>query len=84
MFFIADTGVRYGIKDAAAQKALGTDADKAKPELAPYQIVGLLAAGPTLGRQEAMVAHDGVAPDPNPAKQLVRSKQDQSAQQPQN
>ncbi|MBF6144903.1 type VII secretion protein EccB [Nocardia nova] len=84
MFFIADTGVRYGIKDAAAQKALGMDADKAKPELAPYQIVGLLAAGPTLGRQEAMVAHDGVAPDPNPAKQLVRSKQDQSAQQPQN
>ncbi|MEU6561119.1 type VII secretion protein EccB [Nocardia nova] len=81
MFFIADTGVRYGIKDANAQKALGMDAEKAKPELAPDQIVGLLAAGPTLGRQEAMVAHDGVAPDPAPAKQLVQSKQDQQAQQ---
>ncbi len=81
MFFIADTGVRYGIKDDKAQKALGMDAQKAKPELAPDQIVGLLAAGPALGRQEAMVAHDGVAPDPAPAKQLVQSKQDQSAQQ---
>ena len=84
MFFIADTGVRYGIKDSAAQKALGMDPEKAKPELAPDQIAGLLAAGPALGRQEAMVAHDGVAPDPAPAKQLVQSKQDQSAQQSQN
>ncbi|WP_051499004.1 type VII secretion protein EccB [Nocardia sp. BMG51109] len=76
-FFIADTGVRYGIKDAEAAKALGMDAEKAKPELAPWPIVGGLANGPTLGRQEAMVAHDGVAPDPNPAKQLVQSKQGQ-------
>lgn len=84
MFFVADTGVRYGIKDGEAQKALGMDAEKATPELAPYQIVGLLAAGPTLGREAAMVAHDGVAPDPEPADTLVRSKQDQSAQQPAN
>ncbi|MBF6171364.1 type VII secretion protein EccB [Nocardia blacklockiae] len=83
-FFIADTGVRYGIKDAEAAKALGMDAEKAKPEPAPWPIVGLLANGPTLGRQEAMVAHDGVAPDPNPAKELVRSKQDQSSATGQN
>ncbi|MBO0856722.1 MAG: type VII secretion protein EccB, partial [Nocardia sp.] len=80
-FFISDTGVRYGIKDAAAQKALGMDAEKAKPELAPYQIVGTLAAGPTLGRDAAMVAHDGVAPDPKPAKELVKAKQDQQSGQ---
>lgn len=79
MFFVADTGVRYGIKDADAQKALGMDEKNAKPEPAPYQIVGLLAAGPTLGREAAMVAHDGVAPDPDPADELVKSKQDQSA-----
>ncbi|MBF6327488.1 type VII secretion protein EccB [Nocardia transvalensis] len=82
-FFIADTGVRYGIKDPEAEKALGMDAEKAKPEPAPYAIVGGLAPGPSLGREEAMVAHDGVAPDPNPAKQLVKPKQE-GQQVPQN
>ncbi|MQY25048.1 type VII secretion protein EccB [Nocardia aurantia] len=76
LFFIADTGVRFGIKDAEAGKALGMDPEHAKPEPAPWPIAGLLAAGPALGRQEAMVAHDGVAPDPNPARQLVKSRQD--------
>ncbi|MEU8896887.1 type VII secretion protein EccB [Nocardia sp. NPDC048505] len=72
MFYIADTGVRYGIKNADAQKALGMDTDAGvKPEPAPWPIVGLLANGPTLGREEAMVAHDGVSPDPSPAKQTV-------------
>ncbi|RMI31839.1 type VII secretion protein EccB [Nocardia stercoris] len=70
-FFVADTGVRYDIKDGEAAKALGMDSDHAKPEPAPWPIVALLASGPTLGRTEAMVAHDGVAPDPTPAKTLV-------------
>ncbi|RDI52645.1 type VII secretion protein EccB [Nocardia mexicana] len=83
-FFIADTGVRYGIKDTEAGKALGMDPEKAKPEPAPWPIVGLLAPGPTLGRQEAMVAHDGVAPDPNPAKELVKSKDDKTTATGQN
>ncbi len=71
LFYIADTGVRYGIEDADAQKALGMDAEHATPEPAPWPIVGLLPGGPALGRQETMVAHDGVAPDANPARQLV-------------
>ncbi|MET7768649.1 type VII secretion protein EccB [Nocardia sp. NPDC005366] len=75
MFYIADTGVRYGIKNADAQKALGLDSESGvEPEPAPWPIVGLLASGPTLGREEAMVAHDGVSPDPSPAKQTVGSK----------
>ncbi|MFE7796238.1 type VII secretion protein EccB [Nocardia sp. NPDC057440] len=74
MFYIADTGVRYGIKNADAAKALGMDTEAGvKPEPAPWPIVGLLASGPSLGREEAMVAHDGVAPDPSPAKQPVAS-----------
>src|SRR5690606_27876445 len=68
IFYIADTGVRFGIKNADAVKALGMP-DKAEP--APWPIVGLLASGPTLGREEALVAHDGVAPDPEPADQPV-------------
>lgn len=70
IFYIADTGVRYGIKNADAAKALGMP-EKAEP--APWPIVGLLAPGPTLGREEALVAHDGVAPDPSPADQAVAS-----------
>ncbi|MFD0365906.1 type VII secretion protein EccB [Nocardia sp. GCM10030253] len=74
MFYIADTGVRYGIKNAEAAKALGMDPDdNVRPEPAPWPIVGLLASGPSLGREEAMVAHDGVAADPSPAKQPVAS-----------
>ncbi|MET8775667.1 type VII secretion protein EccB [Nocardia sp. NPDC050713] len=76
LFYVADTGVRFGIKNADAQKALGLDAEAGvKPEPAPWPIVGLLANGPTLGREEAMVAHDGVAPDPSPASKPVGNTQ---------
>ncbi|MFC3963610.1 type VII secretion protein EccB [Nocardia jiangsuensis] len=71
--YLADTGVRYGITDADAQKALGMDSGTATPERAPWAIVGLLPGGPALGREEALVAHDGVAPDNAPDKQLVQS-----------
>ncbi|MCM6776126.1 type VII secretion protein EccB [Nocardia sp. CDC159] len=73
--YVSDTGVRYGIKNADAERALGMDAERAKPEPAPWPMVGTLAPGPALGREEAMVAHDGVAPDANPAKQLVKPQQ---------
>ncbi|WP_330252308.1 type VII secretion protein EccB [Nocardia sp. NBC_00565] len=74
-FYIADTGVRYGIKDADAEKALGMDTDSGtKPEPAPWPIIGLLAAGPSLARADAMVAHDGVAADPSPSKSPVASQ----------
>ncbi|RJO72381.1 type VII secretion protein EccB [Nocardia panacis] len=66
MFYIADTGVSYGIKNGDSAKALGMDG--ITPEPAPWPIVGLLAVGPVLGREEALVAHDGVAPDAAPAK----------------
>ncbi|MEE2062090.1 type VII secretion protein EccB [Rhodococcus artemisiae] len=64
LFYIADTGVRYGIADAEAATALGLEGEPAR---APWQIVDLLAPGPSLGRAEALLAHDGVAPDPRPA-----------------
>ncbi|MEV6361692.1 type VII secretion protein EccB [Nocardia asteroides] len=73
LFYIADTGVRFGIKNADAVKALGLESVKAEP--APWPIVGLLAGGPSLGREDAMVAHDGVAPDPSPAKTPVATVQ---------
>ncbi|QIX51356.1 MULTISPECIES: type VII secretion protein EccB [Rhodococcus] len=63
LFYVADTGVRYGIVDAEAATALGFS----EPVPAPWQIVELFAPGPALGRAEALVAHDGVAPDHDPA-----------------
>ncbi|MEU0504926.1 type VII secretion protein EccB [Nocardia sp. NPDC005998] len=73
-FYIADTGVRYGVKDADAEKALGMDTDSGtKAEPAPWPIIGLLAAGPSLARADAMVAHDGIAADPSPSKSPVAS-----------
>lgn len=56
LHYLSDTGVRYGVTDAGAAKMLGlTD-----PEPIPWSILGLLAAGPALGREEAFVAHDGL------------------------
>lgn len=62
-FFVADTGVRFGVAGSDAATALGFTA--AAP--APWQMIELLAAGPTLSRVNALIAHDGVAPDPDSA-----------------
>ncbi len=59
-FFVADTGVRYGVVDDEAAAALGFG--PAAP--APWQIVELLGVGPALSRPDALTAHDGVGPDP--------------------
>ncbi|MBU3065398.1 type VII secretion protein EccB [Nocardia sp. NEAU-G5] len=63
LFYITDTGVRFGIPDAATATMLGLSS----PKLAPWQIVSLLPAGPMLDRQSALVAHDTLGtgrPDP--------------------
>lgn len=62
-FFIADTGVRYGVADGDAASALGFG----PPAPAPWQLVELLGTGPTLSRAAALTAHDGVGPDPDAA-----------------
>ncbi|WP_256978789.1 type VII secretion protein EccB [Rhodococcus sp. 06-462-5] len=63
VFFVADTGVRYGVDGAEAASALGFG----PPAPAPWQILQLLGSGPTLGRGQALTMHDGVAPDPQAA-----------------
>ena len=71
VFWISDTGVRYGIdQDAAGQD--GTDALSAlgltPPALPiPWAMLSQFAEGPTLSRADALLAHDGLAPDPSPA-----------------
>ncbi|WP_277952170.1 type VII secretion protein EccB [Tomitella cavernea] len=67
-FLVAETGVRYGIPDAATSKVLGLGGET---DPAPWSILGLLPAGPALTRTDALVVHDGLTPDPAPAALLT-------------
>jgi type VII secretion protein EccB len=64
LFWVSDTGVRYGIEDAKAAAALGLTA---APLPIPWSILSQFAAGPTLSQADALLAHDALPPDPNPA-----------------
>lgn len=68
-FYVADTGVRFGISEGESAKALGLEGFA---PLAPWQILGLLAPGPNLDRSHAQVAHDGVAPAEDPQSISVK------------
>ncbi|MEV6391255.1 type VII secretion protein EccB [Nocardia xishanensis] len=57
LFYVTDTGVRFGIPDTATATVLGLT----KPKLAPWQIVSQLPGGPMLDRQSALIARDIVA-----------------------
>jgi type VII secretion protein EccB len=71
LFYVSDTGLRYHIKDLPTADALGLIGAKgpgqqsATPQWAPWQVLSLLPSGPELSQEAALVAHDGVAPDPN-------------------
>jgi hypothetical protein len=71
LFYVSDTGLRYHIKDLPTGAALGVVGVKAPgqtveaPQLAPWPVLSLLPAGPELSQEAALVAHDGVSPDPN-------------------
>ena len=64
LFWVSDTGVRYGVEDAKTAAALGLTAE---PLPVPWSILSQFAAGPTLSRADALLAHDALPPDPNPA-----------------
>lgn len=58
-FLVSDTGVRFGVADAATAQVLGLGAES---DSAPWAIVGALPAGPALTRTDALVVRDGMAP----------------------
>ena len=75
LFWVSDTGVRYGIDTEADSsgtaghgktvEALGLNA----PAVGiPWSILSLFATGPTLSRADALLAHDGLAPDNRPGR----------------
>lgn len=68
LFWVSDTGVRYGINTEA-----GTDTIAAlglnEPALPiPWSVLSQFALGPTLSRADALLAHDGLAPDQRPSR----------------
>lgn len=67
LFWISDTGVRYGIDDPKAVEALGLN----KPGVPiPWSVLTLFAPGPALSRDDALVARDWVSPGNGPAQRI--------------
>jgi type VII secretion protein EccB len=60
-YLVSDGGVLFGIRDANTAKVLGVDIE---PVDAPWPILATLPRGPELSRENALVAHDSVAPSP--------------------
>ena len=70
LFWVSDTGVRYGIDRSAdtgadAVESLGLTT---APLPIPWSVLSQFAAGPTLSRTDALLAHDTLAPNPAPAR----------------
>jgi type VII secretion protein EccB len=71
LFYVSDTGLRYHVKDFPTADALGvtgvkvSDGPTNTPQRAPWPVLSLLPAGPELSQEAALVAHDGVAADPD-------------------
>ena len=72
LFWISDTGVRYGIdnESGVAGNAKTVDAlglsQPATP--IPWSVLSLYAPGPTLSQADALLAHDALAPDSRPGR----------------
>lgn len=62
LFWISDTGVRYGIgNDAASTEKAVAALGLSQPALPiPWSVLTLFAPGPALSQDEALVAHDAV------------------------
>ncbi|WP_409429315.1 type VII secretion protein EccB [Mycobacterium sp. SMC-11] len=68
LWWISASGVRFGIPGDDERKALGLVGE---PALAPSVALRLLAHGPTLSRQDALVRHDTLPTDMSPAELAV-------------
>jgi len=78
LFWISDTGVRYGIDTeggtigpAKTAEVLGLSPP---PTPIPWSMLSLFAPGPTLSRADALLAHDGLAPDSRPGRTAAQGE----------
>ncbi|MGH3555636.1 MAG: type VII secretion protein EccB, partial [Mycobacterium sp.] len=71
LWWLSNSGVRFGVdNNRDARTALGLTSE---PSPAPWVALRLLAPGPTLSRADALVRHDTLPTDMNPAE-LVEPK----------
>jgi type VII secretion protein EccB len=76
LFWISDTGVRYGIDNEGSNQTSATGHAKIAEDLGlrppstpiPWSTLSLFAPGPTLSRADALLAHDSLAPDSRPGR----------------
>ncbi|WP_197377202.1 type VII secretion protein EccB [Mycolicibacterium baixiangningiae] len=68
LFWVGDTGVRYGIEPGENDQTIGALGLSAPPVPVPWSVLAQFAAGPTLSRDDALLAHDTLTPDSNPAR----------------
>ncbi|WP_024443854.1 MULTISPECIES: type VII secretion protein EccB [unclassified Mycobacterium] len=76
LFWISDTGVRYGINTEAGTNGGEGDTISALglsgPALPiPWSVLSQFAVGPALSRSDALLAHDGLAPDARPGRRAT-------------
>ena len=76
LFWISDTGVRYGVNTESGSN--GGDGDTvaalglSRPAVPiPWSVLSQFALGPTLSRADALLAHDGLAPDQRPGRRAT-------------
>jgi type VII secretion protein EccB len=69
LWWLSSSGVRFGVENSRdARSALGLTG---QPSPAPWVALRLLAPGPTLSRADALVRHDTLPTDMNPAELVV-------------
>lgn len=68
LFWVSDTGVRYGIESSDRDDTVTALGLTGAPSPVPWSVLAQFAAGPTLSRADALLAHDTLSPDPNPAR----------------
>lgn len=61
-FWVSDTGVRYGVDTSDDAKSVAALGLTPPPLAVPWSVLTQFAAGPTLSKGDALVAHDAVAP----------------------
>jgi type VII secretion protein EccB len=68
LFWVSDTGVRYGIDGTDGSDTVASLGLTTTPLPIPWSVLSQFAAGPTLSRDDALLAHDSLAPNPAPAR----------------
>ncbi|HEY2448917.1 MAG TPA: type VII secretion protein EccB, partial [Mycobacterium sp.] len=78
LFWISDTGVRYGIDTEGGANGPAKNAEalglSPPPTPIPWSMLSLFAPGPTLSRADALLAHDGLAPDSRPGRTAAQGE----------